>query len=277
MKPTKKFHLHLISDSTGETVSSVSRSVLSQFENIDPEEHLWSLVRTRGHMEKVLEGIAENPGFVIYTLVNEELQEQIINGCNKIGVPCLSVLTRIIREISTYLDVKISDKPGRQYALDEDYFTRIEAINFALAHDDGQRTDELEEADIVLLGPSRTSKTPTCVYLSYRGFYAANVPIVKGVPLPEKVFNLKNPLVVGLIISPERLIQIRKSRLQSISEEKESSYVDMERVKEEVIEAQRLFQKQKWHVLDVTRSSIEETVAKIINMHREHRKRKEAK
>ena len=273
----KKFHLHLVSDSTGETVNSVSRSVMAQFEGVEEEEHLWSLVRTRGQMERVLEGIQENPGVVIYTVVSEELQEILLEGCRKIGVPCISVLSRILREMSSYLGIKESDKPGRKYELDEDYFTRIEAINFALAHDDGQQTHELKEADIILVGPSRTSKTPTCVYLSYRGLYAANVPFVKGCPLPESLFKLNGPLVVGLVISPERLVVIRKSRMQSINEERETSYVDIDKIKEEVQEAKKLFAQQKWPHIDVTRRSIEETVAIIMNLYREHQQAKEIK
>lgn len=273
----RKFHLHLVSDSTGETVNSVSRSVLAQFESVDAEEHLWSLVRTKGQMERVLEGIEENPGVVVYTVVSDELQLILRDGCREIGVPCISVLSRIIREMSSYLGVEVSDRPGRQYELDEDYFSRIEAINFAISHDDGQQTKELSEADVVLVGPSRTSKTPTCVYLSYRGLYAANVPFVKDCPLPDGLLNLHGPLVVGLVISPERLVQIRRSRLQSLHEDRESSYIEIEKVKEEVQLAKKLFQEKKWPFIDVTRSSIEETVAKIINMFKEHQKNKEIK
>ena len=161
--------------------------------------------------------------------------------------------------------------------MDDDYFSRIEALNYALSHDDGQMTDELEEADVVLVGPSRTSKTPTCVYLSYRGLYAANVPFVSGCPLPENLFSLNGPLVVGLVVTPERLVQIRKTRLQSLSEDKTSDYVEMDKVKEEILEARKLFAKYNWPTIDVTRRSIEETVAKIINLYREHQQNKELK
>jgi regulator of PEP synthase PpsR (kinase-PPPase family) len=209
---------------------------------------------------------------------SEELQKILKDGCREIGVPCIPALRRIIREISSYWGVEAkSSVPGSQHELDDDYFARIEALNFALAHDDGQQTDELEEADVVLVGPSRTSKTPTCVYLSYRGVCAANVPFVKGCPLPENLFGLKVPLVVGLILSPERLVQIRRSRLQSLSEERITDYTEIDKVKSEVVEAKKLFAQQKWPVLDVTRSSIEETVAKIINLYKEHQKAKEMK
>lgn len=271
----KQFHLHLVSDSTGETVNSVSRSVLAQFEEVEAEEHLWSLVRTPGQMEKVLEGISEEPGVVIYTIVNESLQQQLRDGCREIGVPCIPVLNRITREMSAYLGIQVSDDPGKQYELDDDYFARIEAINFALAHDDGQMTWELEDADIVLVGPSRTSKTPTCVYLSYRGYYAANVPYVSGVPLPDNLMKLRKPLIIGLIITPERLVQIRKSRLLSLKEERETDYIDIAKVKSEVLEARKFFKQQGWPVIDVTRRSIEETVANIINVYQEHQTKRQ--
>jgi hypothetical protein len=185
-------------------------------------------------------------------------------------------LNHIIREISHFLGNKqIKSAPGRQYELDEEYFTRVEAINFALAHDDGQNTHELDEADIVLVGPSRTSKTPTCVYLSYRGYTAANVPFVMNCPLPEHLFNLKKPLVVGLVITPERLIQIRKTRLISLNETRETTYVDIDHIKHEVAEARKLYAKYHWPVIDVTRRSIEETVANIINLFNERKAKKE--
>jgi hypothetical protein len=268
----KHFHLHLVSDSTGETVSSVSRSVMSLYEDMHPEEHLWSLIRTKGQMEKVLEGIEEHQGIVLFTVMNKELQKILRDGCRKIGVPCVPVLNNVIREFSSYLGVQEKTKPGQQHEMDEEYFYRVEAINFALSHDDGIATHELEEADIVLVGPSRTSKTPTCVYLSYRGFFSANVPFVKDVPLPEILYSLKRPLVVGLTISPERLVQIRKSRLVSLNENRETDYVDMRAIKEEVLESKKIFAKYKWPVIDVTRRSIEETVANIINLYNERKK-----
>lgn len=266
----KIFHLHLVSDSTGETVSSVARSVISQFDDVEPVEHVWSLVRTKGQMEKVIDGIRENPGLVMYTVIDDKLQEMLIESCEKMKIPCISVLSKIIRYMSAYLGLKMTGHPGKQHELDEEYFSRIEAINFTISHDDGQNTDELEKANVVLVGVSRTSKTPTCVYLSYRGIYAANIPYVKGVPLPEILFGLKKPLVVGLVISPERLLQIRKSRLASIHEERDTSYVDIESIKEEVLEARKIFNKMKWPVIDVTRKSVEEAAAQIMQYYAKH-------
>ena len=265
----KKFHLHLISDSTGETVCSVARAAIVQFEGLDAEEHVWSLVRTKTQMEKVIAGINEYPGVVMYTIVGKELRDLLQEGCAKLSVPCIPVLSRVIADLSAYLNVKISTQPGRQYELDEDYFSRVEAINFTLAHDDGQSTWDINEAEIILLGVSRTSKSPTCVYLAYRGYRAANIPFVSTSTLPETLFNVTKPLVVGLTISTDRLIQIRKNRLLALQEEKETDYVDQDAVKNEIAEARRLFTKYHWPVIDVTRRSVEETAAQIIQLYQE--------
>ncbi|MCP5361121.1 MAG: kinase/pyrophosphorylase [Hyphomicrobiales bacterium] len=270
-----QFHLHLVSDSTGETVSSVARSVLSQYDEVEADEHVWSLVRTRGQMEKVLDGIRERPGVVLFTIINEELSRILKNECRKLKIPCVPVLSRVISEISNYIGVEASGHAGRQHVLDEEYFSRVEAINFSLAHDDGQNTHELEEADVVLIGASRTSKTPTCVYLSYRGLRAANIPYVSGCPLPENLFALKQPLIIGLVINPERLQQIRKTRLQQINENRDTSYVDIEAIKQEVVETRKLFSKYRWPVIDVTRKSVEETTATIMQHYAKHREKLE--
>lgn len=267
----KKFHLHLISDSTGETVCSVARAAIVQFEGIDAVEHVWSLVRTKTQIEKALAGITENPGIVMYTLVGKELRDILQEGCAKLKVPCIPVLSRVIADLSAYLNMKISPQPGRQHELDEDYFSRVEAINFTLSHDDGQSTWDINEADIILIGASRTSKSPTCVYLAYRGFRAANIPFVMGCPLPDSLAAATKPLIVGLTIGSDRLIQIRKNRLLALHEETETDYVDVDAVKEEITEARRLFSRNNWPVIDVTRRSVEETAATIIQMYQERK------
>ncbi|MCE3231860.1 MAG: phosphotransferase [Rickettsiaceae bacterium] len=259
------FHLHLISDSTGETVSSVARAALAQYEGVEVEEHNWSLVRTRGQVDKVLENVRKNGGFVMYTMADRNLRHHIKQSCNAMDIPCVSVLSKVITDLSSFLDKKTTaHQPGKQHELDEEYFSRVEAINFALAHDDGQSVWDLEEADVVLIGASRTSKSPTSMYLAYRGYRAANVPYVSGVPLPEIIETLKKPLIIGLTISPDVLVQIRKNRLLSINEEKTTDYVDIDKVKEELIEVRKIFTKNKWPVIDVTRRSVEETTATII-------------
>ncbi len=259
------FQLHLVSDSTGETVSSVARAALAQFETIDVEEHSWSLIRTKGQVDKVLEGIRRKPGFVMYTMADKTLRRYFKDGCAKMDIPCTSVLSKTIYDLSNFLDMKANTKqPGRQHELDEEYFSRVEAINFSLAHDDGQSVWDLEEAEIVLVGVSRTSKSPTSMYLAFRGYRAANVPYVPNVPLPEIIFRLKKPLIIGLTISAEVLIQIRRNRLLSLNSTDETTYTDMEVVKEELLEARKLFTKHNWPVIDVSRRSVEETSANII-------------
>ncbi|HCR85605.1 MAG TPA: phosphoenolpyruvate synthase regulatory protein, partial [Alphaproteobacteria bacterium] len=244
-------HIHMISDSTGETVNSVMRSVLTQFEDIEVEEHTWSLVRTMGQLERVMNEVKKEPGPILYTIVNRDMQAALIKECRKMRLPCIAVLSTITRELSHYFGVEAKQNTGAQHELDEEYFKKMDAIHFTLAHDDGQETDNLDEADIVLVGASRTSKTPTCVYLSYRGINAANVPFVKGVDLPEILFTLKKPMVVGLFISPERLTQIRKSRLLSLNETKETTYVDLDSIMEEVRESRKIFTKYNWPTIDV--------------------------
>jgi regulator of PEP synthase PpsR (kinase-PPPase family) len=263
------FHLHLISDSTGETVSSVARAALSQFDGLEPEEHVWSLVRSKTQMEKVIHGIEAHPGVVMYTIVDKNLRDMLKETCRKLSLPCIPVLSRVITELSNYLGVESSTQPGRQHELNEDYFTRMDAINFALEHDDGQTHWELEEADIVLVGVSRTSKSPTCIYLAYRGFKAANIPFVSGCPLPPNLETLKNPLVVGLTISPDRLMQIRKTRLQSLHQEGDTNYVDMEQIQQEILESRRMYARNHWPMIDVTRRSVEETAATIMQYYYE--------
>lgn len=268
------FHLHLVSDSTGETVSSVARAALAQFEGVEVEEHSWSLIRTKGQVDKALEGIRHKPGFVMYTMADKTLRRYFKDGCAKMNIPCTSVLSKTIYDLSNYLDIKATTKqPGKQHELDEEYFSRVEAINFALAHDDGQSVWDLEEAEIVLIGVSRTSKSPTSMYLAFRGYRSSNVPYVPNVPLPEVLFRLKKPLIVGLTIGPEVLLQIRRNRLLSINSTDETSYTDLDTIKEELLEARKLFTKYNWPVIDVTRRSVEETSATIIQ-HFQHRRDK---
>lgn len=267
----KRFHLHLVSDSTGETVSSVARAAASQFEGIDPEEHIWSLIRTPAQMDKVLAAIAEKPGMVMYTLVNQALSDKIRQFCHQQNLPCIPVLTRVVMEMCAYLGMEISAQPGRQHLLNEEYFSRVEAIDFTLAHDDGQAARNLEDADIVVIGVSRTSKSPTCIYLANRGYKAANIPFVKDIPLPEGLFTLTRPLIVGLTIRPDRLREIRQTRLQSIHQGGDhSSYVNEEEILAEITASKRLFQKYCWPVIDVTRRSVEETAATILTLHQQH-------
>lgn len=272
------FHLHLVSDSTGETVSSVARAAVAQFEGVEIEEHSWSLIRTKAQVDKAIEGIRRKPGFVMYTMADKTLRRYFKDECFKIKVPCTSVLSKTIYDLSNFLDMKATTKqPGRQHELDEEYFSRVEAINFALTHDDGQSVWDLEEAEIVLIGVSRTSKSPTSMYLAFRGYRAANVPYVPGVPLPDIIFRLKKPLIVGLTIGAEVLMQIRRNRLLSINSNDETTYTDMDVIKDELLEARKLFTKYNWPVIDVTRRSVEETSANIIQQFQQKRDRESEK
>ena len=263
-----RFHLHLVSDSTGETVHSVARACLVQFEEAEAVEHIWSMVRTKMQMERVIHGIEANPGVVLFTLVDEGLRGILQEGCRKLQVAAIPVLDPVLSVLASQLGRKSRGLPGQQHLLDGDYFRRIDAMTYALAHDDGQSAWGLNDADVVLVGVSRTSKTPTCMYLANRGIKAANVPIVPGTPVPQELFALTRPLVVALTNDPERLIQVRRNRLQQLHQEQErpTEYTDSTAVREEVQQARRLFSERHWPVIDVTRRSIEETAAAIMRL-----------
>ena len=260
------FHVHLVSDSTGETLNAMARAVCARFENVLPIEHIYALVRSPRQLERALTDIEEAPGVVIHTIVDDQLRTALEEGVRRLDMPCIAALDPLVSSLQRYLGASISRRVGVQHALDNDYFNRMDALNYAIGHDDGQGGQDLEQADVVLVGVSRTSKTPTCIYLAHRGVRAANVPLVPTRPPPEKLFELKNTLVVGLTISPDRLIQIRRNRLLSLKENRESSYIDTEAVREETVKARRLYERQGWPVIDVTRRSVEETAAAVMNL-----------
>lgn len=263
----KNIHLHLISDSTGETVSMVARACLAQFEDVVAENHNWTLVRQDEQLEEILESIEENRGFVLYTLIDTNLRLKLEDSCRQLQVPCISLLDPIISAMGRYLGSEIKGRPGRQHELDAEYFNRIDAMQYVLSHDDGQMATDLNDADVVVLGVSRTSKTPTCIYLANRGIRAANVPIVPGCPLPVEVENLTKPLIIGLTKDPKSLVQIRRNRLRMLNQDEETDYVDIKTVSKEVNDAHRMFTSNNWPVIDVTRRSIEETAAHIMTMY----------
>lgn len=270
MSEDNAVHLHLVSDATGETVHQVARACMSQFEGFTVIEHTWSLVRTPGHAEKVVRGVEAQPGPILYTAVNDEVRERLQVVANKLGVPHISILDPALAALHGFLGAPLRKRPGMQHTMDNAYFNRIEAMNYTLAHDDGQITHDLDNADIVLVGVSRTSKTPTCLYLANRGYKAANIPLVPGIDPPAELFTLKKALVIGLMNSPERLVQVRRNRLLNLQDLSESTYVDLDEVKEEVRRARILCRENDWPVIDVSRRSIEETSAAILN-HYEHR------
>lgn len=260
----KQFHLHLVSDATGETINSVARACVAQFDHVRPIEHFWNLVRTTRQLDMVIEGIKDNPGLVMFTLVDDELRRQLQDVCRELQVPCIPVLEPLINALGAYLGLESQSQPGRQHMLDAQYFGRMDAMDFALAHDDGQGTWDLHEADVVLVGVSRTSKTPTCIYLANRGIKAANIPFVPNCPLPPELDQVTRPLIIGLTKDPDRLIQIRRNRLRLLNQNDDTDYVDPEVVRTELAEARRLYSRKRWPVIDVTRRSIEETAAEIM-------------
>ncbi|HEX9789265.1 MAG TPA: pyruvate, water dikinase regulatory protein [Kiloniellales bacterium] len=265
-------HLHLVSDATGETINTVARACLVQFEGVKTIEHVWSLVRTRGQMDKTLDGIAEYPGPVLFTLVNETQRGILVEGCRQLDVPCIPVLDPIIHRLASCFGVGISGLPGLQHALDAEYFHRMDAMNYALAHDDGQLQNDLDRADVVLVGVSRTSKTPTCIYLANRGIKAANVPIVPGCPLPDRLLQTHKALVIGLTTDPARLVQVRRNRMRMIAEgQDKTDYLDLDAVREEVSLARKYCRQHNWPIIDVTRRSIEETAATVMTLYAKHR------
>jgi regulator of PEP synthase PpsR (kinase-PPPase family) len=271
----QNFHLHLVSDATGETVTSVARACLVQFEDVQPIQHNWWLVRTQGQVERAIAGIEENPGPVLFTLVDGAVRGLLEEACRQRKIPCISLLDSVMAGLSAFLGAEVKALPGRQYQLDAEYFRRIDAMQFTLSHDDGQLIELVEDADIVLVGVSRTSKTPTCMYIANRGFKCANYPLVPGVTLPPELERAKLPLVVGLTKDPKSLSDIRRARLRLLNQEEEAEYAQFERVKEEVQAARRIFSRLGWPVVDVTRRSIEEAAAAIIQLHAQHLERRE--
>ena len=266
----KSFHLHLVSDATGETVITVARGAVAQFSDVEAIEHLWSLVRSKDQLKRVLSSVAANPGVVMFTLVDQELRQALQEGCRELDIPCVPLLDMVIAALSQYLGVESQNLPGSQHVMDAHYLGRIDAMNFTLQHDDGQATGSLEGADIVLVGVSRSSKTPTCFYLANRGFKTANVPVVPGCPLPPELEFLKRPLLVGLTCGANQLVDIRRSRLRMIGQDEETEYVDPAAVREEVLHARRMFSRTGWPVIDVTNRSIEETAAAVLQLHAKH-------
>lgn len=269
----KIINIHLVSDSTGETLSSVSRAVLSQFEGVESNDFIWPLIRTKSQIDKVADTISKDPGIVLYTILHDDLIQDLRKKCHEVKVPCIPVLSHITGEFSKYLNMNVSNTIGRQHLLDNEYFSRVDAISYTITHDDGQSTWDLYDADIIIIGVSRTSKSPTSVYLSCRGYKVSNIPFVSLETMPKNLFDLKRPLIVGLTINPEKLSQIRQTRVGSIgAEDVSSAYVDVDLIKKEVSESRKLFTKLNCPVIDVTKKSVEETAAKIINLLQEKRK-----
>ena len=267
---TQRFHLHLLSDSTGETLESIAKAALAQFDDAEHVvKHFWPMVRSESHLDRILTDVAANPGLVLFTLVNRDTRRKLETRCRALGLPAIAALDAVSDAMSNMFGQEAKARPGRQHVMDAAYFARVAAIQFTIAHDDGINAQNWEEADIVLAGVSRTSKTPTSIYLANRGYKTANIPIVPESPPPSNLFQLKHPMVIGLVTSAERLIQVRRNRLLSLNQLPDTDYVDEEKVRAEVAHARRMFADNGWPVLDVTRRSIEESAAAIINLFNE--------
>ena len=273
MPDTNYFHLHMVSDATGETLITVARAAAAQYANVSPVEHLYPMVRTPRQLEMALNEIAESPGLVLYTLLDDELVAPLEAKCRELGLPCMSILGPVLRLFQSYLGTETTHRAGAQHVLNAEYFHRIDALNFTMMHDDGQHVEGLNNADVVLVGVSRTSKTPTSIYLANRGVKTGNVPLVPGVPLAPEVEKLTGPLVVGLFASPERIVQIRENRLLGLKAHRDDDqYIDRTAVAEEVAFSRKLCAKHNWPLIDVTRRSIEETAAAVMRLLAERRR-----
>jgi [pyruvate, water dikinase]-phosphate phosphotransferase / [pyruvate, water dikinase] kinase len=261
------FHLHLVSDSTGETLITVARAVSAQYVSAAPVEHVYPAVRTNKQLDRVLADIEASPGVILYTLLDQPLIGRLEDRCRELGLPCLSVLGPVLRLFQSYLGAESTHKIGAQHILNADYFKRIDALNYTMMHDDGQLADDLENADVILVGVSRTSKTPTSIYLANRGVKTANIPLVPGTPPPAALEAVRRPLVVGLFASAERIVQIRQNRLLGLNAHRDDDqYIDRQAVAEEIAFSRRLCSKHEWPLIDVTRRSIEETAAAIMSL-----------
>jgi regulator of PEP synthase PpsR (kinase-PPPase family) len=263
------YQIYLISDSTGETLDRIFLALKAQFLNIEYKVHSYSFTRTENQILKILEDAKKNENSIIlYTIVDNNLAKYLANASENKNIPCFGVLGNLILNFSKILNQKATHEPSGQHILNEEYYDRIEAIQFTMNHDDGNLINEVNKSDIILVGVSRTSKTPTSIYLANKGFKTSNIPLVNENSLPESL--KKNPqiaCVIGLSTEPERLADLRKNRMNSLKETENIQYTDLENIKKEVLEAKRTFQKYKWPLIDVTRKSVEETAASIIKIH----------
>jgi regulator of PEP synthase PpsR (kinase-PPPase family) len=263
--------LYLVSHASGELVEMLARNAIAQLDDVEVERRLWKMVRSLGQVPDILAGIGERRGFVVHSLSDPTIRRAFEDGCYALRAPCLFALEPLVGTLAAHYGVPVHFRGSARDVMDDDYFRRVEAMKYTLAHDDGLAADNLEDADVVLVGVSRATKTPTCMYLASRGIKAANVPLVPGVPLPDGVLQAKQPLVVGLTINPEHLAKVREGRLRRLREDEATDYAELDAVMEEVREARRLYARHRWPVIDVTQRSIEQTAAYILQMLKKHR------
>jgi [pyruvate, water dikinase]-phosphate phosphotransferase / [pyruvate, water dikinase] kinase len=267
----KFFHLHMVSDASGETLAAIAKAAAVQYSGIRAIKHSHPFVRNKKQLDRVIQEMEKSPGIVLYTIVNAELGSDLERQCKDRNMPCVAVLDPLLKVFEAYLGTPSTPVVGGQHVLDTEYFRRIEAMNFTLAHDDGQQPQHLSQADIVLVGASRTSKTPTSLYLANRGFKTANVSLVPDIPPPSQLDTLSEPLVVGLVASPQRIAEIRRNRLLSMNDPKIDTYTNPEVIMAEMAFTRRLCNRHQWAVIDVTRRSIEETAAAVIKLYEDRK------
>lgn len=258
--------MHLVSDATGETLNTVARAATAYYAGYQAIEHIYALVRTPKQLDRVMGEIEKQPGIVLFTMADHRLREDLERRCKELSIPSISILDPVISSLATYLNAESRPQVGGQHALNAEYFRRIDALNFTMLHDDGQHMQDLAAADVILLGVSRSSKTPTSIYLANRGVKTANVPFVPAIGLPDHLEDLTHPLIVGLFASADRISQLRRHRLLALNEGRDTSYVDRKAITDELMQLRRICTRNTWPVIDVTRRSIEETAAAIMNL-----------
>jgi hypothetical protein len=255
-----------VSHASGELIEMLARNAVAQLDGIDIERHLWKMVRSLAQIPEILARIGQRPGFVVHSISDPRIRGALEEGCYALRVPAVFALEPLVSQLAAHYGAPVRFRGMGGDVFDDDYYRRVEAMKFTLAHDDGLAADDLEGADVILVGVSRATKTPTCMYLASRGIKAANVPLVPGVPLPDGVVKAKQPLVVGLTINPELLAKVREGRLRRLKEEQQTDYAELDAVMAEVREARRLYARHRWPVIDVTQRSIEQTAAFILHM-----------
>tara|TARA_A100001015_G_scaffold87202_1_gene96933 strand:+ start:2891 stop:3727 length:837 start_codon:yes stop_codon:yes gene_type:complete len=269
----KEITIHFVSDSTGETIDAAVAAVIVQFPDVKKKEFFWPMIRSVEQIDSILENTLKNPGLVVYSILNDKNRQELEEGCKRQKLPFISPLDTLFDTIKSNLSITQTKIAGSQHRLDENYFKKVNAFEYAMQHDDGQKVLTMKDADIILVGVSRTSKTPTSIYLANKGLKVGNVPLVSNTPLPEEIFTFNKPLIVGLIKDPRSLMHIRQTRLKLIGENHATQYADINSIKLEIIQARKIFTKYAWPTIDVSRRSVEETSATIIQIYNQGKKK----
>jgi hypothetical protein len=266
-KQKKEINIHLVSDSTGETIENTVSATISQFPGVNRKEFFWPMTRTEDQIKDITENLKKNPGLVVFSIVDDNNRSLLESNCKELNIPYISPLDSLLNTFKKLLALSETKITGVQHKLDENYFKRVDAFEFAMQHDDGQRISSMSEADIILVGVSRTSKTPTSIYLANKGYKVANIPFVADTRLPEELFSFKKPIIIGLIKDPRSLMQVRQTRLKMMGENNQTSYDDINHIKFEISQARLIFTKYAWPSIDVSRRSVEETSASVIKIY----------